>query len=208
MFAIVNRTPLSVALIPAQDAQGRDAVTLLIKGSFRFGGRGVLPELEEEQAPIVWADEYLGRPGESSVAIEAETSPPAGATDVALVGQAYAGRKPRAVVDVGLRVGPLGKRLRVHGDRVWRRRLGTFSATKAEPFTSLPLAYEHAYGGRDESHKDPARHACDQRNPVGRGFIAPGRGAQVEGVALPNIEDPDHEIRKPDDRPAPAGFGF
>ena len=42
----------------------------------------------------------------------------------------------------------------------------------------------------------------------GTGYVA-GRGSELlEGMALPNLEDPNDLISGWKDRPAPAGFGF
>jgi len=50
------------------------------------------------------------------------------------------------------------------------------------------------------------KHTFDERNPFGRGFLA--KGGRVDGLALPNIEDPLAPMRTPADKPAPVGFGF
>jgi hypothetical protein len=75
----------------------------------------------------------------------------------------------------------------------------------AQPFRTMPLVYERAFGGVDATHRDPARHAWERRNPVGRGFRT---HATIDGLPLPNVEDPDDLIRSPSDRPAPQGFGL
>jgi hypothetical protein len=43
---------------------------------------------------------------------------------------------------------------------------------------------------------------------VGRGFRAQRSEFKLTDVLLPNIEDPEHLIRSPRDRPPPAGLGF
>jgi hypothetical protein len=68
----------------------------------------------------------------------------------------------------------------------------------------MPIVYERAYGGGDRKSETPERD-WEWRNPVGTGFaVAKGN---IEGVPLPNIEEPAHLIRSWNDRPAPAGFG-
>ena len=119
-----------------------------------------------------------------------------------VIGHAYApiGYKASGF-DVGFRVGPLTKILRVFGDRRWETE-GGWSA--AIPFERMPLVYERAFGGVDLRSENPERD-WDWRNPIGTGF-ATSRG-NLAGVPLPNFEYPDRLIQSWDDRPAPAGFG-
>jgi len=123
-------------------------------------------------------------------------------TDVLLIGHAHSpGGVPVTQLDVGLRVGPIAKRLRVTGDRVW---LGG-SPSEPEPFSTMPLVWERAYGGIDPWTRDAPLPQFDVRNPVGTGYVA--EAAHAEGVRLPNIEYPDQCVRACSDRPEPAGFG-
>src|SRR5204862_3276586 len=68
------------------------------------------------------------------------------------------------------------------------------------PFTSMPLCWERAYGG-----KAPGSTAFEPRNPIGRGFGETRQ--QLHDQRLPNVEDPAAPIRRWRDRPVPAGFG-
>ena len=88
-------------------------------------------------------------------------------------------------------VGQLDKTLRVTGDRFWKD--GVPSAP--EPFGTMPITWDRAFGGPSHAF-----------NPLGRGadILRTERG---EFQPLPNIEDPDAPIRSPSDRPPPAGFG-
>jgi hypothetical protein len=110
-------------------------------------------------------------------------------------------------VDVSLQVGHLHKVVRVFGDRAWTRALA-WVASHPLPFEEMPLMYERAFGGWDRSHPDPRHHAADERNPVGTGFSAEGRAERMEGLRLPNLEDPSHAINQWKARPPIAGFGF
>jgi hypothetical protein len=129
------------------------------------------------------------------------------ATDVALIGHAVAPRRGATEVSVVLRAGPVGKVVRVVGDRGWARSGGAITATRPQQFDRIPLIYERAFGGWDRSHPDPSRHTFEPRNPVGTGFRAPG-GAFEEGARLPNLEDPDQPLTHYGQVVPPAGFGF
>lgn len=92
---------------------------------------------------------------------------------------------------VEARVGALGKRLLVYGDRHW----DGASPSRPKPFSGLPLTWGRAYGG--EGFAD---------NPVGKG-LAPTESGGVRRHELPNVENPRQPIASPRDRVPPAGFG-
>jgi hypothetical protein len=76
-----------------------------------------------------------------------------------------------------------------------------------EPFETIPLIYERAFGGWDRSNPDPKKHTFEPRNPVGTGLRGK-HGKFEEGIRLPNLEDPRQPIIGYGDTPPPAGFGF
>jgi uncharacterized protein YjbI with pentapeptide repeats len=99
------------------------------------------------------------------------------------------GGAPASACIVRAQVGAIDKTLAVSGDRYWER-----TSAPPFPFRSMPLRWEHAFGGETVA-----------LNPAGKG----ARPVQTaEGVLhpLPNIEDPRRLVRGPDDRPPPAGF--
>ena len=100
MLEIKNRTPFAAAIVPGLDVQGRDTVTVVVKGTFDLGGRGALAP-SEQQAPIAHADSFHGEPGRSSIKYEGDACPAKQGTDVVLVGQACSIR-PVPSIDVSL----------------------------------------------------------------------------------------------------------
>jgi hypothetical protein len=206
MLEIQNRTRFSVAIFPMLDRDRRDVATVLVKGTFELGRRESLSPAEA-QVPVTYGDELHGDPETSSVRLESDATPAKKGTDVVLLGHAYA-RRSAATVDVAIAAGPLRKVVRVFGNRYWVRALGKWEMSSPTPFEQVPLRYERAFGGADRSDPDPAAHAHEKRNPVGTGFTTGKRASQLEGLALPNLEDPSALISSPQDRPAPAAFGF
>lgn len=114
-----------------------------------------------------------------------------------VLGRAYPPTRPAPACDVKLTLrrddeSLVDKRLLVAGERFW----GAHGPTEPVPFTSMPLDWQHAFGG-----------ATVERNPVGKGV------ASVEGPdgtrvqPLPNIEWPHDPVTGPEHRPAPAGLG-
>lgn len=203
---IVNRTPYAADATVLADAKGRDLLVAVVKCAFALDGTGAPAD---EQLPVQAADSFHGEPGESSTRHEGDFAPAKVGGDVVLIGHAWAPAGRRATrVDVSVRVGDARRDVAVLGDRRWGRFVGVTRISDPEPFESVPLIYERAFGGRDESPKNPKHHEHEARNPVGRGLIARHSGLDPESVLLPNLEDPADLITGPKDRPAPAGFGF
>jgi hypothetical protein len=63
--------------------------------------------------------------------------------------------------------------------------------------------YERAFGGID----GPGAMYCKE-NLVGTGFIGKKTRERIDGLWLPNLEDPRNIITSCDTRPKPVGFGF
>jgi len=112
-------------------------------------------------------------------------------------------RKPVKELDVWVRVGPVSKRLKVFGTRVWYPGVLGMTLSAAQPFQELPLRWEYAYGGMDTSN--PERAAHEPRNPLGRGVAADP--STLKHQPGPQIEDPEILISSSRARPAPAGVG-
>jgi hypothetical protein len=209
-----NRTPFAAEPFLLADEDGARLLTLVVKGTYTLPLRGGL-ELAPEQVPVHKVPVHHGEPGISSLRHEHEAAFAKVVADVVLLGHARPERGRATELDVGLRVGPLRKQVRVFGDRFWRHGLGAGPSMGAPAsFESMPLVYERAFGGWDRSAPDPAHHACDPRNPVGLGFLvptveeAPASAAGGDDVRLPNLENPAELIRDAQDRPAPTGFGY
>lgn len=204
---IANTTGFGFAATFALDEEARPLCVALVKATFDvMKGRELV--LAAVQAPPSIAGELHGDdPSTSSYRLEPETAFIKLGTDCVLVGHAHASRPDATELDVGFRVGALEKMVRVFGDRVWVRTMGQVSASPPQRFEKLPLIYERAFGGKDTSSLATERPLVELRNPVGRGFHAPGAKFE-EGVVLPNIEDPRALISSWDQAPPPACFGF
>lgn len=201
MLQLTNRTPLPGSLIVLPDRHGIDTVYMVAKGTFTLGPA---PRLAEAQAPVALLDEYHGEPAASSVRVPSDVSLEKPGTDVVLVGSACApGDRPTWQMDVSLTVGPAAGTVRVFGDRAWDAGATGASIAWVSPFVRMPLVWERAFGGADETPKGPV---TEQRNPVGRGFRAPDGAKPLAGLPLPNVEDPSDLISSWKSAPRPAGF--
>jgi hypothetical protein len=160
-----------------------------------------------------------GDPEWSTVQFESELAPYKAATDVVVIGKAYA---PRGVATermaAGVQIGTRKKVVTITGDRHCSYREGkppVFS--DPEPFTEMEIRYDRAYGGRDEKSM-PDIPFMYPRNDMGRGVVLRNVKEAVEGLALPNVEDPEdlltperlfiEEADRWHQQPLPQGFGW
>lgn len=199
MWLVENRTPFAVERGWVRDRSGAEIWLVAVKATFDIGPDGTTT-VAKEQPPVLRVAQHHADPATSSVKYDADLVLTKSTTDITVVGHAHApGGRAVTEIDVGFRVGPVQKVLRVFGDRQW----GALGPGAPAPFTKMPLVYERAFGGVD-AQADPA-HDWDWRNPVGRGFAV--SRAHLDAAAMPNLEWPDRLIRAWDDRPPPAGFG-
>lgn len=200
MWQVDNRTPFAAERGWVRDREGAEVWLVAVKCTFDIRPDGTT-DVSKEQPPVLRVPEYHGEPGKSSIKYESDLVLTKKTTDVLVVGHACApGGKPIAELDVGFRVGPVQKILRVFGDRNW----GAVGPTRPEPFVMMPLVYERAFGGVDTGSDNPERD-WDWRNPVGTGFAVDK--AHLSDRPLPNIEYPNALFEAWNDRPPPAGFG-
>lgn len=200
---LVNRSRWAAERALVVDGSGAELLAVVLKAAFAWSPRGGLVPAQEPPA-VRLADELTGEPGRSSVRRASDLCPGKPGCDLVLLG--HAGRaRPVPQVDVAFRVGAIAREVRVFGERRWS---GSPAVPQPSPFESVPLTWENAFGGRDESVPDGQPAEEDPRNPVGRGFRARGSRRPVAGDLLPGVEDPGSLLTSPFDRPAPAGFGF
>lgn len=189
------------------DENSANLLLIVIKGTYIFDNKGEVA-IAEKQEPIEMADQYYGKPEESSIKHSSDFSFDKVATDIALIGHAYAPKGRAKELFVIIQVGNLEKTVKVFGDRHWKKTLGFSSISSPVPFEKIPLIYENAFGGIDISNPNPKKQEAESRNPVGIGFRARKSHLPLKGSRLPNLEDPKKLIKSPYDRPNTAGFGF
>ncbi len=205
MLQFKNHTPFSGAIVILPDSDGVDSIYTIIKATFALGSEVVLSEV---QVPVAREDQYYGKPGDSSLKITSDVTLMKPGTDVLLHGHARtSGSSAETTVDVRLSVGPVRKTVRVFGDRVWDSGLLGAKISPPQPFASIPLVWERAFGGFDQVEDDPPKVEIELRNPIGTGFRTRQGKKLLQGTKLPNVEYPSQPIRSWKDRPPPAGFG-
>jgi hypothetical protein len=202
---LVNDTPYS-AILPATVLDNeRMAASLVARVTYEldFGtNRTKAALLVADEQP--WKASHAPAEGPRGP-MEADGPFMKGGVDLYLFGSARTPKnKPITTMDVAVTLGDFTRRVVVTGQRVWLPNVGGgFRPSAAARFIEMPLTLAHAFGGRDvwdglEVPWTP--------NPDGKGFVL--AEADVEGKALPNVEEPDALITAWNDRPPVCGVGF
>ncbi len=199
MLQLQNSTPFAANMALFPNEQAIDTLYVLVRATFNIGPQWTLAD---EQLPPVEADEYWTEPGKSSIKYASDFHIGKTSTDVIMLGHACApDNQEVSQLDVSLTVGQVHKTVRVFGDRYWQ----DGRITSPKPFKSMPMVYEKAFGGIHIVNGQVV--AVEERNPVGRGFAGLREAEKMNGVPLPNLEDPDALITEPSQCPPPACFG-
>lgn len=199
-MTLLNATSVTAMDVPTYDARGRHVLVVLLKSTFVVHASKALV-LADAPAPLRLADVPWDPERESSVRLPTDLVVEKAATDVVVVGSAFA-RKPVTRLDLLVRVGRVDAPLVAHGPRVFRSSLGgTVAIGPAEPFVEMPVVYELAFGGTVL----PERDVADERNPLGVGVAR--RPSDLDGRPAPRIEHPERPHRDATDQHAPMGYG-
>ena len=175
---LINATGFQAAYTMGTDPSAREHIVVAIKGTFAFPERdGEVCPLAAEQVPLVMADEYSGEPGYSLAALRGRLRAAKPRCDVLLNATAYApGGRPTERVRVGVKIGGWSKVIDVVGDRVWQQRAGMLAPSAPEPFAAMPLTYERAFGGTDDTDPERADAYMPTRSAAGMAWSAPASG--------------------------------
>jgi hypothetical protein len=194
------------AVLLAADGKGNLIVSIHVKRTFQLLPTGECRIADEQAAFLNGEPPAPSEPSPSAggddVFPELDILPHKLATDLIVMASAHArGGKPTKRMIAGIDCGDFQRRMLVQGDRRSHFRAdGQIGFTDAEPFEVMPLRYERAYGGCDPTVPvPPMANLLDAmlphpgiypRNPAGRGYAVTGNREHVEGLALPNIENP------------------
>lgn len=202
---LVSPTKLATGYTLAADKFGREWLVVVAKGTYGIPDQANKePTLLEEQIPLILSDLFTGEPGFSAPRYEIDFAPRKPRCDVLLNGSCYApGGKPARSVQVAMRVGSLTKSFNVVGNRIWRPALLGVAASTPEPFTTMPISYNNAYGGIDKPAEDPTTHKWYLLNPVGAGY----HPRAPVGTPLPNTEEIGEPVSRPNGNYKPMAFG-
>jgi len=205
-------------LVPGYDGVNNPLLSVLFKQTFTiFSGKKAIYS-DGLQIPFYETDKY-GKEGSSlseSLLQESELVAFKPKTDLLLVGTACSPLGRRAFnLTVSIQVENKINSALVTGNRkAYLAPLG-FKFSEPEPFEKIALDYSLAYGGTDNV-TDPEISYTYPKNPIGKGLAVKNNPKALHGLALPNIEDPQHlltpwnlvlkKYHRWTDYPEPAGF--
>jgi hypothetical protein len=145
----------------------------------------------EAPYPLFEGDVYFGKPGQTALQHERDGVPLKPLTDVVVNARAWARRGTTTrEATAAVQIGTQRKEVLVLGDRYVQQRpnMDPFFS-EPRPFESIWVRWEYAYGGTDP--KGPEGQPMPYpRNPLGMGIAFRNPALTVDGMALPNIEDP------------------
>jgi len=185
--------PLTTTALLALDNEGRQIVSVHCKMTYVLLPNGTC-KLADAQQPFLLDNPDLP---------ESDVLPMKTATDLLVLAHAHAPLINTADMTASIEVGSVRRNYRVFGERkcIYRGK-GNLEFTKPVPFEKIELCYENAYGGLDESYPvERPKKVIDlfnpppnlyPRNPAGRGYVLTEKAEKLDGLVLPNIENPDH----------------
>jgi len=210
----------NIDVVTGKNGADEHIFSVIIKRTYRIN-HGQPLERSEEDAELRKTDAYYdnGDPEWSVVQYEYELAPHKQSVDVVVVGKAYAGvEKTAQTMTVGARIGKRKKLVRVFGDRQCNYQGNTDPEfTDPQPFTEMDIRYDRAYGGHDEK-SDPSQPFYYPRNTHGCGVVMQNVKESIDGLMLPNFEDPDQLLcpenlvigdpKRWPEMPLPQGLGW
>lgn len=153
-------------------------------------------DLETPDTPLSEQDMWRFVPQELGEKAVLDAAMPKPRAEVLLSAKCFAPEGvPRPASQVSFQVGQVSKTLNVFGPRFWERRTTGMTITDPQPFNTIDLNWQNAFGGPNF-----------ELNPLGRGIEPAKTEADTMVTELPAVEAPAYPIGAPGDRPAPAGF--
>ncbi len=204
---LINATAYQSGLTVMNKPDGEEVLVVVIKATFNLPQSNQQPDLSTEQVPLFEADIFTGDSANSSVLYESDFAIYKQYCDVVLNGSAYSpGAKPISSLQVGMKVASLQKTFKVIGDRVWQKQGNQVTPSEPAEFVKIPINYEYAYGGIDETKRDPEHLAAFNKNPVGKGFYQYNDVELLHNCPLPNTEIIGIPLTNPVQQSEPQSF--
>lgn len=178
---LINNTSFCTTSLPGKGPGGTDGISIVVKGTFTIHP-GLPATISSSQIPLFETDQYLTTPDESSAIVESDFILHKNKADIIILGSAYYVTGSGNVCILTISIGAHSASIRVSGNRKWDLSGMTPVITSPLPFTSIPLQYEYAFGGKDGED-------VYSGNPFGKGYCTDL--SHAHGLSLPNLEDPN-----------------
>ena len=179
-----NLSPFGFATKVCSRRPPQPEMTLVVRGTFALSADGTLTVIEDPlDRGSVTGDLFADDDRDNECIYGSDFADFKLSAEVLLTGSCHApGGQAVTECPVQLQVGQWSKSLHVFGPRRW----SAVGRSKPEPFESMPLSYQNAFGGPGYD-----------LNPVGKGFKC---------KELPTVEHPQKQIATKLDRPTPASL--
>ncbi len=196
--------------ISGKDIQGNYILALIVKRSYTISDNGNC-SLAEEQIPIS-QDVEIHHEIPEIIIQDSDLYPYKPLTDIIVKGKARNSTRKNSF-DVSIEISDIKHEIKVFGDRKVFEKDGIWMFSEADPIEEIPLEYQYAYGGKDLLAEKPLREQLENepsakyvlqegllegspyrypRNPAGKGYVVEPNSETMEGLELPNIEDPNN----------------
>lgn len=202
------------------ERHGKRLCALLFKRTYAVENGRCVPVSDDEQSPFCFEDvpydPDLPPPFVSPLIAAEEQYAFKPATDLVIQADAHAHQPGATRLTASVRFGKHLREIVVHGDRRGDfDTLGRPRFTDPEPIESVPVRWDHAYGGFDHvackqsgymkliaplmRAQPEMEFATDTpfhypRNPAGCGYMIELDRARFEGLRIPNLEHPDEPL--------------
>lgn len=207
-------------IVPGKNDRAEHIFSVIVKRTYTIRHGGVAERCEKDHE-LKKVDEYYDRgdPEWSTVQYESELAAFKPLTDIVVIGKAYAPEgKPAQQMTASVRIADQQKSIAIFGDRECHFRENknpVFSDPQA--FTEMEIRYDRAYGGWDRK-SEPDIPFYYPRNYMGKGLALRNVREAIEGLVMPNLEDPNDlltedriivgEPQRWHMQPLPQGFGW
>lgn len=191
-----NRTDFPASSLVGSTGDWEQTAMVACKVTYRLAADGSLAPVPTEEMWPVQEEPALFQ----SVTLLPDLEFRKKGIDILVFGEAVAPRGWRSRhLSLRIRCGPVDKRVEVFGNRTWLKDVGGFIASEPEPFETMPITNDRAFGGSGILAGEEVIHPF---NPVGRGYCMSRE--EVEGKPLPNLERPEELLTDWKRTPAPA----
>lgn len=222
-----NLTPFDTLCYTMLDTEDKEHHVIAMKVAYTLQDGECI--IDEENFPSLCVqDEYTGEINQSSVRCESDLAPYKPKCDVIINGIGYApNNKPTNSFEVSVHIRDhnnkiiLDKTLEARGKTEYEPYLWNAIESESEPFTSLPIDYQYAFGGENKIYEDnpyaknlkdkdklteemianhpddkpPLAHTAYEANTIGKGFVDNWflKATQKEiHFEAPRIINPEH----------------
>lgn len=209
MEVVTGSALLRSEVFPAVDVRGQEHLVIIAKSTWSLPAPGQRAR-PIENAPFACADEHHGEPGLSALRRAHDMARFKPQCDIVFDACAHApDGQPVSALAVQARVGDWSKRIKVWGQRTWKRVLMRYEPSQPEPFVRMPLHLGLAFGGTrsyGQGSKQGELAEAYAANPVGIGWAGPHTIGQAGGQPMPCLEGFDDPVKHPDSQHRPVAL--